>query len=623
MKRLSDKVVSIIRETNEAAATKSQKEDNQRSTFLDIPLLKTSSSTSLLENNPRLNVYTPDVPHQSSLYLNPLFSYTQDNNSICIRENKRNLLCESNRQLNNPEQLSDTDTDSEVEVLKSFKFSSRRNTYSKLINEKIEYFQRKQSLSLIKNAAKKKLKEIAEERLNAKEIFSRYIEASTLHGYAYVCSDTFYIRRVLWAVLMLLGGIYFVFKLKVGIIEYFQYPFSTLSTEDFPEVLTFPAISICPINNFNISRVQNSILKQLYDADRLPLDKNWIDPGFDIPGNELADILKRSSLQIDKMHFYCDWISRNTTHPYIGPNPCGIENFTEYFNFKDQLCFTLNSGKKGFNLLSVDHEGLTYGYELGLDVHTNEIISSYPYNGIKLIIHNQQESPVMSDGFVISPGDRTFIKMATVEKKSLQPPYSTECGSVELKYHSVYNRRACLLELLTEYLGLKCGCRSLYMPDNGMQYCSLKETFTCMFPAQESFNEYEMGKRCPVECNSITFKHELTYSRYQPQSVSVPLMETLSTKNITRPVLKLMKEKNMGYNEIINYIRENIIFVIFFFGDMKKEVHEQEATFDFYQFLGDMGGEIGLMLGASLLTFVEFMDLLIFFVYHQLLRIQS
>ena len=37
--------------------------------------------------------------------------------------------------------------------------------------------------------------------------------------------------------------------------------------------------------------------------------------------------------------------------------------------------------------------------------------------------------------------------------------------------------------------------------------------------------------------------------------------------------------------------------------------------------LGDMGGEIGLMLGASLLTFVEFMDLIIFLLYHQFLRL--
>ena len=40
-------------------------------------------------------------------------------------------------------------------------------------------------------------------------------------------------------------------------------------------------------------------------------------------------------------------------------------------------------------------------------------------------------------------------------------------------------------------------------------------------------------------------------------------------------------------------------------------------------FSGDMGGEIGLMLGASLLTFFEFVDLFAFLSYHQLLRLQK
>ena len=41
----------------------------------------------------------------------------------------------------------------------------------------------------------------------------------------------------------------------------------------------------------------------------------------------------------------------------------------------------------------------------------------------------------------------------------------------------------------------------------------------------------------------------------------------------------------------------------------------------FHFVIGDMGGEIGLMLGASLLTFFEFVDLFAFLGYHQLLRL--
>ena len=434
--KFSDKVVDLINKNKEASlkelkSPKSVDDSFQIITSTSKPLFQTTVLTSrnpLFENNTKSNLPITDTLYESKTFINPLFEVcTNDVDKLCIHKQRvtsgqqRTLLQEGNRLLRRQEQQ----TDIEFTVLKNYTFSPKRNKYSKLVSEKVDLVsnnqinQRKQSFSLLKRAAKKKLKKrlrkIAEERLNVKEIFSRYVKTSTLHGYAYACSDTFYIRRTLWTMLMFLGALYFLLKLRVGIIEYFQYPFSTLSTVDFPESLTFPAISICPINNFNKSIIENSKLKRLYDDNRLPLDKNWIDPGFDIPGNELAEILENSSLQIDKLHSYCDWISRNTSHPEIPVNPCGIENFTKYFNYKDQLCFTLNSGKEGHKLLSVDHEGITYGYELALDMHNNEIISSYPYTGVKLIIHNQWESPVMSDGFVISPGDKTFIKMEKVE----------------------------------------------------------------------------------------------------------------------------------------------------------------------------------------------------------------
>ena len=42
-----------------------------------------------------------------------------------------------------------------------------------------------------------------------------------------------------------------------------------------------------------------------------------------------------------------------------------------------------------------------------------------------------------------------------------------------------------------------------------------------------------------------------------------------------------------------------------------------------FHVIGDTGGAFALMLGASLLTFFEFIDLFVFLVYHQLLRLQN
>ena len=42
------------------------------------------------------------------------------------------------------------------------------------------------------------------------------------------------------------------------------------------------------------------------------------------------------------------------------------------------------------------------------------------------------------------------------------------CGKKTLKYHKVYSQKTCLLEVMTDYIIEKCGCRDLYMP--GMKF---------------------------------------------------------------------------------------------------------------------------------------------------------
>ena len=265
------------------------------------------------------------------------------------------------------------------------------------------------------------LRKIAEERLTVRQIFARYVESSTLHGFRYSCSDTYYIRRFIWACLMILGAIYFIIKLKEGIIEYFDYPFSTLSTVDYVETLKFPAISFCAVNGFSISKIERSELSRLYKNNRLPLERDWQDPGYDIPGDKLRELIKQTSISIDTLFQDCEWIKRDTSHPDVPMNYCHSINFTSYFNNRGQLCYTLNSGKEGHRLLEVNHEGLIYGYELLFDLNITDAVKSFPYSGLEVIVHDQSETPVLNDGFIISPGFKTFVRMNTLEVCNFNP----------------------------------------------------------------------------------------------------------------------------------------------------------------------------------------------------------
>ncbi|XP_002170631.3 acid-sensing ion channel 2 [Hydra vulgaris] len=474
---------------------------------------------------------------------------------------------------------------------------------------------------------KARMRKIVQERLTVKQIFKRYVESSTLHGFCYVCGDTFLVRRVLWALLMILGAIYFIIKLRYGIEEYLNYPFSTLSTVDYVHELFFPAMSLCATNSYLASMVSKNQLKLLYDEGRLPLDNNQTNPSYNMSGNELVKAIQESSLSIESMLAFCDWIQQDTNNPDIPPNPCGPQNFTTYLNYKGEQCYTLNSGLEGHKLLKVDTVGLTYGYELIFDLQTNKVIKNNQFSGMRVVIHNQDVPPQLADGFIIPPGFKTFVKMGTVQSKSLPPPYSTECGTKKLKYYNTYSQRFCLLETLTDFTGKLCGCRDVFMPENGLPFCSLKELYSCMYPAKESFSEFTMRKECPADCEERTYPYELSEARFihnPPIGLSIQGLANLQHKKHLEEELYLSKlAQSMTSEELDAYVEDNIVSVIFFFGDTRIDYNEQEATNDFFQFLGNMGGEFGLMLGASLLTFVEFVDLFIFLIYHQMLRLHT
>ena len=262
---------------------------------------------------------------------------------------------------------------------------------------------------------KERMRELADKRLTMKQVFSRYVESSTLHGFRYTCMQTYLIRRVLWACLMILGACYFILKLKDGLVMYYNYPFSTKATLVYVEKLQYPAISFCPINQFKYSEIKNSSLHKLYQDNMLPIGSNWTYPGYDVPGPELVNETAKASFSIGDIFQECDYISRDTDAPGVNYRNCSKANFTNYFSESGQLCYTLNSGNVGHKMLEVDHEGLRHGYELMFDVFNNEAVSHNMITGIKVIIHDQAEPPVSSNGFIITPGFKSFISMQTIQ----------------------------------------------------------------------------------------------------------------------------------------------------------------------------------------------------------------
>ncbi|NXE99934.1 ASIC2 protein, partial [Menura novaehollandiae] len=62
------------------------------------------------------------------------------------------------------------------------------------------------------------------------------------------------------------------------------------------------------------------------------------------------------------------------------------------------------------------------------------------------------------------------------------------------------------------------------------------------------------------------------------------------------------------FNKSEKYISENILVLDIFFEALNYETIEQKKAYEVAALLGDIGGQMGLFLGASILTILELFD---------------
>ena len=215
-----------------------------------------------------------------------------------------------------------------------------------------------------------------------------------------------------------------------------------------------------------------------------------------------------------------------------------------------------------------------------------------------MILHDQKETPVDMRGIVLPPGLSTFVEITKHKTINLKKPYKTECGSVPLHYFQYYSQSACELEHLSDHLVKECKCKVQFMRGK-KRICSLLDLVNCTWPAWEKFNN--LPSRCPLACESVRFEPVISHGRYPSNVVADFKAKTLDLPG--------------SVQENRRFIRDNFLRVEVYYRGMSYSVAEQVPTYDLMVFFGDIGGQLGLFLGASILTYVEFLDLFIMLIY--------
>lgn len=230
--------------------------------------------------------------------------------------------------------------------------------------------------------------------------------------------------------------------------------------------------------------------------------------------------------------------------------------------------------------------------------------------GALVVIHNRTEPPLyVEDGVLVQTGAETNFVLNKIVSNKLAEPYS-ECLSrngEDNNFNSIgykdtlgtlgfYSQKWCLLNCslrLNNNYNLKI-CQSLYK----LEYLSFEE---CMLNQNNLSDFYPYcHEECPLDCEKVNLNIQTHIANYPSNSYGEWLLANQSflakfpsNQSVSMEVLKQSILSISIYYESTNFI---------------KIVEKPES--DLGILLGTLGGQLGLLLGVSFLSFAEIFEIL-------------
>ncbi|XP_003442050.1 acid-sensing ion channel 2 isoform X2 [Oreochromis niloticus] len=433
-----------------------------------------------------------------------------------------------------------------------------------------------------------------------------FAHTSTLHGLRFIFPyGQPSARRLLWAVALLACLGLLALESTERLAYFLSYPHVTSVDAVVSSSLVFPAVTICNLNVYRFSRLTRN---DLYHAGELLA---LLDVHLAIPQPHLAEpdvlaflqekanftayrpkafsmkeFIERVGHDLEEMMLYCR---------YQGED-CSPSDFKTVFT-RYGKCYMFNAAEEGKTLRTTMKGGTGNGLEIMLDIQQDEYLPVWGDTedtafeaGVRVQIHSQAEPPFIHElGFGVAPGFQTFVATQEQRLTYLPPPWG-ECESKALEsgFFQVYSVTACRIDCETRYIVENCNCRMVHMPGDA-SYCTPEQYKDCAEPALAKLSAVESSNcMCRTPCNMTRYNKELS-------------MVKIPSKTSARYLQK-------KFNKSEKYITDNILVLDVFFEALNYETIEQKKAYEVAGLLGDIGGQMGLFIGASILTILELFD---------------
>lgn len=297
---------------------------------------------------------------------------------------------------------------------------------------------------------------------------------SNAHGLAKIVTSSDTKRKVIWALMVIIGFTAATLQLSLLVRKYLEFQVVELSEIKDSMPVEFPSVTVCNIEPVSWRKIRvlfsspegTDLMKWLAFTDSFKFGKQHphltsIRAFYENLGEEAIHM----SHDLQDFLVHCQFNKEN----------CYTSNFTTSFDGNYFNCFTFSGGEKSHELLT-HATGPQNGLSLIISLDNDEPpLGSYGiYNirsnilhsaGVRVVVHapNTMPSPV-DHGFDIPPGYSSSIGLKAVLNTRLSEPYGN-CTNKKLDQRYTNTFFSCLQVCKQRTIMERCGCKSSALPN--------------------------------------------------------------------------------------------------------------------------------------------------------------
>jgi hypothetical protein len=387
----------------------------------------------------------------------------------------------------------------------------------------------------------------------------------------------------------------------------------------------------------NILKAKNKILKSIwvffllnsasicyyFIQDNLKYDFFSYDTLFKVETKYPLDKIEFPTVGICNLN---KWDDINTNEVILkcsfGSNNCSSKFLTKYIDTEYGTCIRINAGDNmdEKQIKYVYNSGFRHSLSLEMFFDSNKT-ETWSEKGLILFINSENIDSSFQSGIKLPTGFSTDIVLNKQTKKSQPFPYSlcthnlnnieSECFKRTLilykRYKYAFCENLCLQKIIGDFCNIQIiNIGAIYYNDKKNVTYNDEEALNCTIQRKNLFQDsykYLLECGCPIECEYSSFKYHYSMSNYPTSSYAKKLINESSYLNSLYPNFS---EYN-NYNEFKN----NILAFKIYYDEMKEIITSDVKKTNLYEIIANIGGTIGFFLGLSLLSLVEFLEILI------------